>query len=77
MAHSGCLIKCKLLGGIFITDFGQENHTLEEEKAYCATSSIPTDGVIELYQRADGTSVVQKPVDFSPYFLGELLDLLV
>lgn len=62
MAHFGSQIKCELLGGTFVTDFRQETHTLEKEKANSAT-------------RADGTSVVQKWVDFSPYFLGELLDL--
>lgn len=61
MAHFGSQIKREFLGANFVTDFRQENHTLEKEKASSAT-------------RADGTSVVQKWVDFSPYFLGELLD---
>lgn len=36
MAHSGNELKCEILGRTFITDFGQENHTLVEGKANSA-----------------------------------------
>lgn len=51
MAHFGRQIKCELLGGAFITDFRQENHSLEEEKANGAASSSPTKGLMVLLWR--------------------------
>ena len=46
ISEVGSRVSC--CGGTFITDFRQENHTLEEEKADSATSSIPTEGLMVL-----------------------------